>query len=291
MNYTKNSYILLVNKNRSISSQRVISQIKKELNVKKIGFAGTLDPEAQGLLVVGVNRGTKHLNTFENSDKEYAVEMEFGYETATLDVEGEVVEKSDLIPTFSQIEKVLEKFIGIQEQIPPIYSAIKQNGVRSYQRARSGEKFSLPTRTVEIMTISDVMYSENKLCFTVFVSKGTYIRSLVRDIAYKLGTFATMTKLTRTKVGPFLLKNAVGIENLRDDKAIIQVTDFYPNNTTIPFLSLSETKQKAVTNGNSLKFDVPQEINFVFISLNDEIKIIYKFDQSLKVWKCELNLW
>jgi tRNA pseudouridine55 synthase len=291
LNYSKNSYILLINKERSISSQRTIGQIKRELGTKKIGFAGTLDPEAQGLLVVGVNRGTKYLNTFENSDKEYMVELKFGYETATLDVEGEVVEKSDIIPSIEQIIPVVESFLGVQEQIPPIYSAIKQNGVRSYQRARSGEEFTLPKRSVEIKELRDIKFENKILSFTVLVSKGTYIRSLVRDIAYKLGTFATMTKLTRTKVGPFELRNAATVSDIYDAKAVIPVTNFYPNNHLVDYITLSENMQKAVKNGNSFKMNTENDKEFIFVTVNAEVKVIYKRDGESNNWNCEANLW
>ena len=198
-------YILILNKPKNISSFSYIQKIRREENIKKIGHAGTLDPLAQGLMIVMANNATKFSDYLMKHDKTYLVEMELGYETDTLDLEGEKIKeyKGEIKITLNMINKVIEKFKGKIKQIPPMYSAIKKDGIKLYQLARSGEKIELEARDVEIYDIYDVEFNNKKIRFRCDVSSGTYIRSLVRDIGRELGYFATMTDLYREKVGKF----------------------------------------------------------------------------------------
>ena len=198
-------YILILNKPKNISSFSYIQKIRREENIKKIGHAGTLDPLAQGLMIVMANNATKFSDYLMKHDKTYLVEMELGYETDTLDLEGEKIKeyKGEIKITLNMINKVIEKFKGKIKQIPPMYSAIKKDGVKLYQLARNGQEIELEARNVEIYDIYDLYLNTNKISFRCDVSSGTYIRSLVRDIGRELGYFATMTDLYREKVGKF----------------------------------------------------------------------------------------
>ena len=180
-------YILILNKPKNISSFSYIQKIRREENIKKIGHAGTLDPLAQGLMIVMANNATKFSDYLMKHDKTYLVEMELGYETDTLDLEGEKIKEYK-----GEIKITLN-----------MYSAIKKDGVKLYQLARNGQEIELEARNVEIYDIYDLYLNTNKISFRCDVSSGTYIRSLVRDIGRELGYFATMTDLYREKVGKF----------------------------------------------------------------------------------------
>lgn len=212
--------IILLNKSKGITSFSAINKLKWLINGNKIGHAGTLDPMAEGLLVVMVNDSTKFSENLMKKDKEYYVEMKLGYETDTYDEEGEVVKKYNENFTFfyEKIENVVMEFLGNIEQIPPMYSAIKVNGEKLYNLARQGIEIEREKRKVKINYINNLQYNDKEkiISFNVGVSSGTYIRSLVRDIGEKLGVYATMTKLVRTKIDKFSIKEAITLENVID---------------------------------------------------------------------------
>lgn len=214
-------YILILNKPKNISSFSYIQKIRKEENIKKIGHAGTLDPLAEGMMIVMANGATKFSDYLMKKDKTYLVEMELGYETDTLDLEGKKINeyKGEIEINIELLNEVLNKYKGKIKQIPPMYSAIKKDGIKLYQLARSGEKIELEARNVEIYDIYDVEFNNKKIRFRCDVSSGTYIRSLVRDIGRELGYFATMTELFREKVGKFCKKDfnkKITIEDILD---------------------------------------------------------------------------
>lgn len=214
-------YILILNKPKNISSFSYIQKIRKEENIKKIGHAGTLDPLAEGMMIVMANGATKFSDYLMKKDKTYLVEMELGYETDTLDLEGKKINeyKGEIEINIELLNEVLNKYKGKIKQIPPMYSAIKKDGIKLYQLARSGEKIELEARDVEIYNIYDIEFNNKKIRFRCDVSSGTYIRSLVRDIGRELGYFATMTELFREKVGKFCKKDfnkKITIEDILD---------------------------------------------------------------------------
>lgn len=214
-------YILILNKPKNISSFSYIQKIRKEENIKKIGHAGTLDPLAEGMMIVMANGATKFSDYLMKKDKTYLVEMELGYETETLDLEGKKINeyKGEIEINIELLNEVLNKYKGKIKQIPPMYSAIKKDGIKLYQLARSGEKIELEARNVEIYNIYDIEFNNKKIRFRCDVSSGTYIRSLVRDIGRELGYFATMTELFREKVGKFCKKDfnkKITIEEILD---------------------------------------------------------------------------
>ena len=212
----KKDGIILLNKVKGISSFKAINQIKWNIGASKIGHAGTLDPMAEGLMVVMVNSATKFSDDLMKKDKEYYVEMELGYETDTYDAEGKKTRIYDGIIEYDEqnVRDVINSFVGIQDQIPPMYSALKVNGKKMYEMAREGIEIERKPRRVEIYSIRDITIKGEMITFYVEVSSGTYIRSLVRDIGEKLSFWATMTKLIRTKIDKYSLENAFLFEEI-----------------------------------------------------------------------------
>ena len=212
----KKDGIILLNKVKGISSFKAINQIKWNIGASKIGHAGTLDPMAEGLMVVMVNSATKFSDDLMKKDKEYYVEMELGYETDTYDTEGKKTKIYDGIIEYDEqnVRDVINSFIGIQDQIPPMYSALKVNGKKMYEMAREGIEIERKPRRVEMYSIRDITIKGQMITFYVEVSSGTYIRSLVRDIGEKLSFWATMTKLIRTRIDKHSLENAFLFEEI-----------------------------------------------------------------------------
>ncbi len=182
----------------------------------KVGHGGTLDPLATGVLPIALGEATKLAGRMLDSDKVYDFTVRFGAQTDTLDVEGEVVATSDHRPTGAEVEAVLPRFTGPIEQMPPAYSALKVDGRRAYDLARAGEEVVLKTRPVTIHALSLLEHDGESATFSASVSKGTYIRSLARDIALALGTVGYVTMLRRTKAGPFTLEQAIPLDKLNE---------------------------------------------------------------------------
>ena len=209
--------ILAIYKEKGYTSRDVVNILGKELGTKKIGHTGTLDPMATGVLVVCVGQGLKLVEMLTEHDKEYIAKIRLGIETDTLDITGTVL-KEENVCNYSkeEIEEILKRFIGKIKQEVPKYAAIKVNGKKLYEYARNGEEVKLPVRDIEIYDLklaSDVV--NNEFYIKCHVSKGTYIRSLVRDIGYALGTVATMIELERTKLGNFSLEDTYTLDDIR----------------------------------------------------------------------------
>ncbi len=198
-----------------ITSAYALTKIKKAFKGEKIGHMGTLDPLASGVLPVGIGKCNRLFNYLLDKEKVYKAEFTFGYETDTLDGDGKVVLKSQVIPTKEQILQVLPSLIGEVMQVPPTYSAKNVDGKRSYQLARQGKQVELPPKKVEILNIelTDCINFET-FAFTITCKGGTYIRSICRDMAKSLNTVATMTKLSRVQSGCFRVENAISLDEL-----------------------------------------------------------------------------
>ncbi len=205
---------LILNKPSGITSAKAVAIVKKRLGVKKIGHAGTLDPLAFGVLPLAIGEATKLMRLMMLEEKEYIFTVKWGVSTDTADLEGKVTNVSDKIPTRLEILNILPEFIGDIMQVPPIYSAIKVDGKRAYDLARKGEDFALKPRLIRINSF-ELLQSEGETSqFKISCGKGTYVRSLAVDIASKLGTFAHITSLLRSKLGKFELKDAILLEKL-----------------------------------------------------------------------------
>src|SRR5574344_1625110 len=205
---------ILINKPKDLTSRDVINRLNQILEMKQIGHTGTLDPMATGLLICLVGKATKLVNLLTNEDKEYIASFLLGKLTDTLDITGKVIKESNKQISIDEIKSSLKSFIGTYNQEVPIYSAVKINGKKLYEYARNNEKVILPKRLITIYIIELLNYQDNEVTIKVKVSKGTYIRSLIRDIGSKLGTYACMSKLERTKVGNFNLEDASSIEDI-----------------------------------------------------------------------------
>ena len=219
---------IILDKPWGLGSTQGVSAVKRALREGgygkfKVGHGGTLDPLATGVLPIAVGEATKMAGRMLDSDKIYAFTVRFGVETDTLDLEGRWIAESDVRPSLVEVEAVLPRFTGPIDQVPPVYSAIKVDGERAYDLARAGEDVVLKSRAVTIhhlgVTGSGQYVARDTLeevTLTAHVSKGTYIRSLARDIARALGTVGHVTMLRRTKAGPFTLEPAISLDKLAE---------------------------------------------------------------------------
>ena len=233
--------IIIINKTKGCTSHDIVYKIKKMLN-EKVGHTGTLDPMAEGVLPILVGKGTQASKYLINHDKKYIVELQLGTKTDTADSEGKIIEQKQVdkeVLTTENIQKILQEFIGKQEQIPPIYSAIKINGKKLYEYARKGQEVELKPRQIEIYNIKLINYliEEKQIKFEVFCGKGTYIRSLCEDIATKFETVGYMKSLKRIQVGDFKIEDSITIEELND---IMQKNELENTKTIITLEKLFE---------------------------------------------------
>jgi tRNA pseudouridine55 synthase len=214
---------IILDKPHDLGSTQAVAAVKRNLRQAgygklRVGHGGTLDPLATGVLPIAVGEATKLAGRMLDASKEYAFTIAFGSETNSLDLEGSVIATSDVRPTLAEIEAVLPRFTGPIEQVPPAYSAIKVDGARAYDLARAGEAVALKSRSVTIHSLQIQMppSSGGEDCVTLIadVSKGTYIRSLARDIAHALGTVGHVTMLRRLRAGPFGLDRAILLDKL-----------------------------------------------------------------------------
>jgi tRNA pseudouridine55 synthase len=223
-----NGWIIL-DKPVGLGSTTAVSAVKRILRQAgepktKVGHGGTLDPLASGVLPIALGEATKLCGRMLEATKAYDFTIRFGEETDTLDAEGETVTRSDVRPMSEQIEAALPRFSGKIEQIPPAYSALKIEGKAAYARARAGEKIELRPRSVTIFELRLIESSADRATLSATVSKGTYIRSLARDIARALGTVGHVSYLRRTRAGPFGLDQAVSLDFLEETAKARQLT-------------------------------------------------------------------
>jgi tRNA pseudouridine55 synthase len=211
---------LLLDKEKGISSNQLVQKVKKSLSLKKVGHLGTLDPMATGLMILAINRATKFSSYFLESDKSYDASIQLGSSTDTDDAMGNIISSSDIIPNEKDINKSLASFIGQSMQTAPFFSALKHKGKPLYKYAREGEFISKPPREINIFSIKNIICEHNKCSFIVHCSKGTYIRSIARDLGDKLNSGGHLSALRRLSQGTFNIKNAMTIENIELNKLI-----------------------------------------------------------------------
>jgi tRNA pseudouridine55 synthase len=212
---------IILDKPVGIGSTTAVSAVKRVLREAgepktKVGHGGTLDPLASGILPIALGEATKLCGRMLDATKAYDFAIRFGEETDTLDAEGRVVASSGVRPTSAEIEAVLPRFIGEIEQVPPDYSALKIGGKAAYARARVGEKFELKPRPIRIFELRMIEMTGDGAKLSAAVSKGTYIRSLARDLAHALGTVGHVSYLRRTRAGPFSLGSAISLDFLEE---------------------------------------------------------------------------
>jgi tRNA pseudouridine55 synthase len=266
--------IVLLDKKKGQSTTREEVGLKHIFGTKKVGHAGTLDPFATGLIICGVNKGTKLLNELESADKTYIAKLRFGIKTSSADITGEVIEEKEVGEhTIEEIQKVLDSFKGESMQMPPMYSALKFNGVPLYKLARKNETVERKMRKINVMDINLISYSEEEkeLIFIVTVTKGTYIRTLGEDISEKLGEVGTLVDLRRTRVGQFNVKNSKPIEEVKVED-IIDVSEFYHD---VYHLQISGENDKRARNGADLRLDLGQDV-VLLVDLENQAIALYK---------------
>lgn len=247
-----NSGVIIINKPTSWTSHDVVAKLRGIAGTKKVGHTGTLDPDATGLLPICIGRATKLSDILSGTKKKYYVEFILGYETDTEDISGKVVKESSIIPTHEEIEKAIFSFKKEYDQIPPMYSAIKVKGKRLYEIARSGEEIERKTRKVNIIDIENISIHSELVTMEVTCSKGTYIRSLCRDIGRHLGSYATMSKLIRTQVGSFDLTKAVELKSLNKENIWLNIIPLERVLASYPRINANQKADKLIKNGNPL---------------------------------------
>ncbi len=274
--------ILNVCKEQGMTSRDVVNIISKQLHTKKVGHTGTLDPLATGVLIVCTHHDTKLVDILTASTKEYVATMQLGLQTDTGDITGNIINQASYNVTRQQIEDVLKTFIGDSIQKVPIYSAVKINGKKLYEYARNNEEVTLPTRNIHIYNIELLYFKDDIIRFKVTVSKGTYIRSLIEDIAFKLGTVGTMTALCRTKQGTFFLENANSIDDILNDNyqeiPLLKVLSAYP------VYELNDAEYRQVKNG--AKITLNRDDKIITMVYNNKPIALYKQDNNIyRVYK------
>lgn len=225
--------ILNVNKEKGISSARVVSLVRRALDIKKVGHTGTLDLEASGVLPIVVGKATRVSDYMMTKDKVYETELILGAKTDTLDAAGKIIAKSQKIIDKDQFLETMNTFKGEIEQIPPMYSALKVNGQKLYDLAREGIEIERKRRRVNIYDIDLLDFDFPRAKIRVTCSKGTYIRTLVDDIGEKLGTFAYVDKLVRARVGEFDIKDAIKSEDILEISREDLLKKLYPIDTAL----------------------------------------------------------
>ena len=278
--------ILIVDKPGNYTSRDIVNIVSKELHTKKVGHTGTLDPMATGVLVLCIGEATKLVELLTSSSKEYIAGITLGMETDTLDEEGVIIKHDNKEVSDYEIIDVLNSMKGTYEQEVPKYSAIKVNGRKLYEYAREGIDIELPKREVEIKEIelvSDIEHGEyTKFQIRTKVSKGTYIRSLVRDIAYKLNTVGIMSSLRRIKQGKFDISESYKLEDIQSGNyKILSIEEALKDMYTV---DLDDELYTKVSNGVKLPNTYKEDI--VVFKYNNKVKAIYKDDNNtLRVYK------
>lgn len=249
--------LLLLDKAEGITSFGAVARIKKLTGQKRVGHTGTLDPMATGVLPILIGRATVLSQYLIDADKSYSATVKLGIATDSCDITGNVLSTKNVQCSDAEIENILSLFVGKQMQTPPMYSAIKQNGVRMYELARRGETVEIPAREIEVFSLSKTtsLNQQNEFNIDCRVSKGTYIRSLCRDIGEKLGCGATLTSLRRTSAAGFEIEKCVKLDNLTAEniKDYILPCDLVVD--YMPKIQISEKQATRFCNGGQLSLD------------------------------------
>lgn len=274
-----NSGIIVINKPKDLTSRDVVNIISKNLNIKKVGHNGTLDPLATGVLVICFGKYTKLNDLLTSHEKEYIAEVTLGLETDTLDITGKILNKNTPHITKEELIKALKNFEKTYNQEVPKYSAVKVSGKKLYEYAREGKEVILPKKEVTIYQNELLSFTENKFNFKTKVSKGTYIRSLIRDILASLNETGTMSNLKRTKQGIFKLEDSYTLDDIKQGNfKILKVKDIL----NIPKIIAEDNLKKQIINGAKIKGTYPNEVLFLDKEGN-ELAIYEKNDEHLKL--------
>lgn len=266
--------LIVVNKEKDWTSRDVVNKISRIFDTPKVGHTGTLDPLATGVLVIAIGEGVKLVDSLSNDTKEYIAEVECGILTDTLDVLGTVLEeKKDFYLEENKLKEVLNSFLGKSLQEVPLYSSIRVEGRRLYDYARKNEEVTLPKREIEVYEINLLEIKDTTFKFKVKVSKGTYIRSLIRDIGFKLNIPCTMKNLTRTKQGNYSIEDSNTLEEI--EKGNYKLIPFYDILSNYPMVEVDEYIENKIRNGRILENRYEHD-KIVYINKNKEVLAIYE---------------
>ena len=270
--------LIIVNKEKKLTSRDVVNEICHIFNTKKVGHTGTLDPLATGVLVIAVGKALKIVDHITSLDKEYIAKVKLGIKTDTLDITGTVLEKQEVNITNEDVDKVLSSFPHDYDMEVPLYSAVKVNGKKLYEYARNNIPVELPHHKVTIYSLERITpIEDNSFYIKCHVSKGTYIRSLINDICKNLGTIGVMEELNRTKQGKFSIENSYTLEDIKNNNyKLISMEEALD----LPKVEITSNELlKKVINGNKLNniYNYPE---FIFIYNNDVLDI-YKEENDI----------
>lgn len=268
--------VLIVNKETGCTSRDVVNQVSKILNIKKIGHTGTLDPLATGVLILCIGKYTKLVNFLTSKDKEYIATMRLGMQTDTLDITGNILKEEQVSLSKDKICEVFAAFPHQYLQEVPIYSAVKVDGKKLYEYAREKKSVKLPKREVMIETLEIMDIKGNDITFKTKVSKGTYIRSLINDLATNLNTVATMTSLVRTKQGNFSIDSSYKIQDIKNDNyQLIDIKDLFKEYET---REIDDEYAQKLKNGILIPYDFKDYV--VFTNNNQNIAIYEQYEKD-----------
>ena len=277
--------VINIYKPKGMTSHDVVGVLRKKLNIKQVGHTGTLDPFAEGVLPICVGKATRLIEYFED-DKEYLATVQFGSQTTTYDLEGNITQTSSIKITQTNLEKALEIFQGEILQTPPIYSAIKVNGKKLYEYAREGKEVKIEPRKVTIYKIELKSFDEIKQQAEISIkcSKGTYIRSIANDIGVNLGCFGHLVKLIRTQAGKFLVENSVQLDDLDIKNKIQSPLEVL----SLPQINVNGIMHERISHGMPIKTNTDKiKIgDFLILIYNNNIDAIGVFDgECIKIKK------
>lgn len=287
--------LIVINKQKGMTSFDVVAKLRKIFQTKKIGHAGTLDPSVEGVLVVAIGKATKLIEELQTRPKTYIGEITLGFSTETEDLDGKIIEEKPLEKQIADetIDNAIASFLGKQIQTPPIYSAVKVKGKRLYEYARNGQTVEIPSREIfvyDYQRTSEANFNDAKMSwdFQATVSKGTYIRTLISDTGKKLGYPATMTYLKRTEGSGFSLSDAVSLDELK------QLTETELMSMLLPIENVLNDNQRLdieddddwfkIKNGRKMQFDCAHDKD-LNIYRNDELKVVYQYCEDEELWK------
>lgn len=271
--------LLVVNKEKNLTSRDIVNNLTKIFNTKKIGHTGTLDPIATGVLVCLFGKYTKLVDLLTYLDKEYIAEIKLGIKTDTGDITGSIIENKSFNITKDNIIKVFEKFPQKYEQTVPKYSAVKINGKKLYEYARNNIEIELPKREVSIFSLELIDYEKDIIKFKTHVSKGTYIRSLIEDICEKLGTIGTMNNLIRTKQGGFDIEDSFILDDIKNGNFKFQnIHEFLK----YPSIEINDELIKIIKNGGRIKNIYNVQDKVIFTYQGEDIAIYETNNETLK---------
>ncbi len=262
--------VLFVNKDEGKTSREVVNEISKIYKTKKVGHTGTLDPMATGVLIICLGKYTKLVNLLTSYEKEYVATMKLGIKTDTKDRTGNILKQEKVSVTKEQIENVFQNFPRKYLQEVPKYSAVKVKGKKLYEYARENKEVELPKRQVEIFSLKILDMQKDRITFQTKVSKGTYIRSLIEDIASRLSTVAVMESLQRISQGNVNIKDCLTLKEINQNTPLKQLDGLF----SYPIYEITEFEKRKVENGNKLILNTQEET--IFLSFQKQIIAIYQ---------------